>query len=129
MSLLWRLHKNVTERKQRMPGELLEDDPVVAPYTAFEVKVRNVILDTVVGSINRRPMQTLRQMLLALTLKFPRDEGKWTPQYGTQQEISKCVLRFDDRATLSRLYGELYNLASMGEIGKKSITLSGQEER
>lgn len=44
----------MTEKKQRVPGELLEDDPVVAPYTAFEVKVCNVILDTVVGSINRR---------------------------------------------------------------------------
>lgn len=37
-----------------MPGELLKDDPVVSPDAAFEVKVHNAILDTVVGSINRK---------------------------------------------------------------------------
>ena len=41
-------------KKKRMPGELLDDEPVASSDAAFEVNVHNVILDTVAASIDRR---------------------------------------------------------------------------
>ncbi|MEQ2175550.1 hypothetical protein GOODEAATRI_018988, partial [Goodea atripinnis] len=37
-------------QKKRVPGDLLEDEPVASPEAAFEVNVHNVILDT--GKMN-----------------------------------------------------------------------------
>ncbi|XP_059417067.1 uncharacterized protein LOC132152282 [Carassius carassius] len=73
-------------RKKRMPGELLDDEPVASSDSAFEVNVHNVILDTVAAL----------------------------------QEISKCLLRFDDRATVSTLQTELSSLAYQWDRRKQS---------
>lgn len=58
------------------------------------------------------------QILLALTINM----GKWANGLPNTalQEICKCVLRFDDRATVSTLHGELYSLAFQWESLEKS---------
>lgn len=88
-------------------------------------------MDTVVGSINRRfsANANLASDFACLDPKqFPEIRANGLPSTALQEiskcvlrfDDSKCVLRFDDRATVSTLHGELYSLASQWERLKKS---------
>ena len=105
-----------------MPGEILDDEPVASSDAAFEVGVHNVILDTVAGSMDRRfsANAKLASDFACLDPKnFPEIRINGLPN-SALQEISKCLLTFDDRATVSTLQTELSSLAYQWERLKKS---------
>lgn len=92
-----------------MPGELLGDVPVASPEAAFEVNVHNVILDTVTNSIGLRFAANAK-----LVSDFACLDPKNFPEIRLNRlassaltEISKSLLRFDERATISALQTEL----------------------
>lgn len=109
-------------KKKRMPGELVEDEQLASADTDFEVKVHNVIVDTVTAAIQRR---------FSANAKLCSDFACLDPRNFTHvrengvpssalEEISKCLLKFDDRATVGTLCGELYSLASQWDRLKMS---------
>ena len=105
-----------------MPGEILDDEPVASSDAAFEVNVHNVILDTVAGSMDRRfsANAKLASDFACLDPKnFPEIRINGLPN-SALQEISKCLLTFDNRATVSTLQTELSSLAYQWERLKKS---------
>ena len=109
-------------KKKRMPGEILDDEPVASSDAAFEVNVHNVILDTVAGSMDRRfsANAKLASDFACLDPKnFPEIRINGLPN-SALQEISKCLLTFDNRATVSTLQTELSSLAYQWERLKKS---------
>ena len=109
-------------KKKRMPGEILDDAPVASSDAAFEVNVHNVILDTVAGSVDRRfsANAKLASDFACLDPKnFPQIQINGLPN-SALQENSKCLLRFDDRATVSTLQTELSSLAYQWERLKNS---------
>ena len=54
---------------KKMPGELIEDDPLATP-DGYEVSVQSVILDTVTSSIHMRFSAISKlSVMLVLTLK------------------------------------------------------------
>lgn len=110
-------------KKKRMPGELAEDEQLASADTDFEVKVHNVIVDTVIGSIQRRFSANAKlcsdfACLDPRNFAHVRENG--LPS-SALEEISKCLLKFDDSlATVGTLCGELYSLASKWERLKMS---------
>lgn len=100
-------------KKKIMPGELAEDEQLASADTDFKVKVHNVVVDTVTDSIHRR---------FSANAKLCSDFACLDPQNFAQvrenrlpssalEEISKCLLKFNDRATVGTLCSELYSLA------------------
>ena len=79
-------------KKKRMPGEVLDDEPVASSDAAFEVNVHNVILDTVAGNMDRRfsANAKLASDFACLDPKnFPEIKINGLPN-SALQEISKC---------------------------------------
>ena len=115
-------------KKKRMPGELAEDEQLASADTDFKVKVHNVIVDTVTDSIHRR---------LSINAKLCSDFACLDPRNfahvkenglprSALDEISKCLLKFEDRATVGTLCSELYSLACQWDRLKMSH-LEGQD--
>lgn len=105
-----------------MAGEVQEDQAVASTDSAFEINVHNVIQDTVSGSLAKRFAANgkLASDFACLDPKnFPEIKEKGLPSTSLQQ-ISKCLLQFDDSATVSTLQAELCSLASQWERLKKS---------
>ena len=89
-----------------------------------------IILDTVAGSMDRRfsANAKLASDFACLEPKnFPEIKINGLPN-SALQEISKCLLTFDDRATVSTLQTELSSLAYQWERLKKS-SLEGNTVR
>lgn len=109
-------------KKERMPGELAEDEQLASADTDFAVKVHNVIVDTVIGSIQRRFSANAKLCSDFVCLdprNFAHVRENGLPS-SALEEISKCLLKFDDRATVGTLCGELYSLASQWDRLKMS---------
>lgn len=116
------LSQKRARKKRRMPGELQEDEPVASSYAAFEVNVHNVILDTVSGSLEKRFAANgkLASDFACLDPKnFPQIKRDGLPSSSFQQ-ISSCLIAFDESATVSSLQEELSSLATQWERLKKS---------
>jgi len=78
-----------------------------------EVHVYNQIMDTAVEVIHRRFLShgTLYNDLAILDPRnFPEIRTNGLPQYALQ-ELSKCLLKFNNNATVDNLQCELKNLA------------------
>ena len=100
-------------KKRKMPGELADDEQLASADTDFRVKVHNVIVDTVTDSINRR-FSANAKLCSDFACLDPRNfacvKENGLPS-SALEEISKCLLKFDNRATASTLCSELYSLA------------------
>lgn len=123
------------KKKKAMPGELARDEPLPGAETDFRIKVHNVILDTIKESIHRRfaASAVLCSDIACMdpkNFKLIRDKG--LPEKALE-ELSKCLLKFNEDATGDRLQSELINLANRWETLKmpplRSYTVRQETER
>ena len=103
--------------------ELAEDDLIANADKNYEIKIHNLILDTVVESIHHR--YAANAVLCADVScmdpkRFPEIREKGLPNTA-MKELSKCLLKFDDRATVEALQAELTSLAQHWERLKQSL--------
>lgn len=111
------------KRKKSMPGEISSDEAINDALKSFEVNVFNLIIDTVTTSLKTRfnfENNTLYADLAYLDPKaFPNVNSEGL-KLSTFTELSKKLLKFDERATVENLRSELIHLAKMWDIIKKS---------
>lgn len=89
---------------KKMPGEPAEDEQFASANTDFEVKVHNVIVDTVIGSIQR--FSANAKLCSDIACLYPknfahvRENGRSS---SALEEINKGLLKSDDRATVCNI--------------------------
>lgn len=104
--------KRAKKKKSRV-GEMAEDESLIDAERAYEVNVHNIILDTAIEAIHRRFMThgTLFADLAWLDPRnFHRIRDTSLPS-NALQDLSKCLIKFDSRATVENLQLELKCLA------------------
>lgn len=109
-------------KKKKRPGELAEDEPITDAMWDYNVKIHNVVLDTVIESFHRRyaANAVLCSDFACMDPKnFLEIRTKGLPN-AAMKELSKCLLKFDERATVENLQAELTNLATQWERLKMS---------
>lgn len=105
-----------------MPREMAHDEIMSNAERAYEVHVHNQIMDTAVEVIHRRFLShgTLYNDLAILDPRnFPEIRTNGLPQ-SALQELSKCLLKFNNKATGDNLQCELKNLARQWDRLKAS---------
>lgn len=121
-------------KKKSMPGEVAEEEHSLNTEDQYRIKVHNVILDTVTQSIHAR-YSANGALYDDFACLDPRNFGtlrdRGLPSESLKQ-LSKCLLRFDERATSGRLNAELCSLANQWERLKlphlESYTVRAAEE-
>ncbi|XP_063077402.1 uncharacterized protein LOC134467457 [Engraulis encrasicolus] len=114
------------KKKESMPGELAEDEPLKAAERDFEVHVHNVIMDTVTQSIHERFAESGKLCLDFACLdpkNFPEVRDKGLPP-SAMHHLSSYLMAFDDQATTGALKTQLESLATHWE----RLKLSALEE-
>ncbi|XDV21827.1 hypothetical protein PO909_026847 [Leuciscus waleckii] len=110
-------------KHKRQPGELAQDEPIANADTDYKINIHNVILDTVIESFHSRYAENavLPDNVSCMDPRnFPEIREKGLP--GTaMKELSKCLLQFDERASLETLQDELISLAQHWERLKQSL--------
>lgn len=122
-------------KKKTMPGEVAEEEHSLSAEDQYRVKVHNIILDTVTQSIQTRYLAN-GALYDDFACLDPRNFGTLRERGGLPSEsleqLSKCLLRFDERATPGRLKAELCSLANQWERLKlphlESYTVRTAEE-
>ena len=102
-------------KRKIMAGEMASDERLTDANRAYEVEVHNQVLETVTDSIKRRFMThgTLYADLAVLDPRnFPQVCSAEALPDSTFQDLSKCLLKFDSRATAANLQSELKCLAA-----------------
>lgn len=110
------------KRKKAMPGEMSQDETMLDAERAYEVKVHNQILDTAIEAIHRRFLThgTLYADVSFLDSKnFPLIRTSALPK-SALEDLSKCRVKFDSRATADNLQSELKSLAGQWDNLKKN---------
>ncbi len=110
------------KKKKNMPGEMAQDETMNDPEKAYEVKVHNKVLDTAIEAIHRRFLThgTLYADLSLLDPKnFPLIQTSALPE-SALEDLSKCLSKFDSRATVENLQSELKRLAGQWDKLKQS---------
>lgn len=102
---------------------MAEDEPIANADKDYEIKIHNVILDTVVESIHH--CYAANAVLCADVScmdpkRFPEIREKGLPNTA-MKELSKCLLKFDDHVTVDALQAELTSLAQHWERFKQSL--------
>lgn len=108
------------KKKKAMAGELAVDETPSDPASEYEIKVHNVILDTVAESIKRR-FQANGAVCSDFAYMDPRnfaDIREKGIQTTALESLSKYLIKFDDRATVETLQAELRSLAEQWETLK-----------
>lgn len=101
---------------------MAEDEPIANADMDYKIKIHNVVLDTVVESIHRRyaANAVLCADVSCMNPKhFPEIREKGLPKTA-MKELSKCLLEFDEHATVEALQAELISLAQQWERLKQS---------
>lgn len=115
--------KRVRIRK-KMPGEQSYNEIVENPDEAFKVQVYFVVVDTIVTSLKRRFDSASQRFFADLSLLDPKNftEIKGANEMSPQvfEELSKKLLKFDDKATPENIRKELISLADNWDTIKKS---------
>ncbi|KAI2646611.1 GMP reductase [Labeo rohita] len=110
-------------KHKRQPGELAQDEPIANADTDYKINIHNVILDTVIESFHSRYAENAvlcSDVSCMDPRNFPEIREKGLP--GTaMKELSKCLLQFDERASLETLQAELISLAQHWERLKQSL--------
>ncbi len=110
------------KKKKTMPGEMAHDETMNDAEKANEVKVHNEIFDTAIEAIHRRFLThgTLYADLSFLDPKnFPLIRNSALPE-SALEDLSKCLVKFDSRATADNLKSELKSLAGQWDKLKQS---------
>ncbi|RXN16717.1 zinc finger MYM-type 1-like protein [Labeo rohita] len=110
------------KKKKAMPGEMSQDDTIIDAERAYEVKVHNQIVDTAIEAIHQRFLThgTLYADLSFLDPKnFSLIRNHALPK-SALEDLSKCLVKFDDRATVDNLQYELKSLAGQWDKLKES---------
>ncbi|KAJ8386345.1 hypothetical protein AAFF_G00174420 [Aldrovandia affinis] len=111
-----------TKKKKNMAGEMAQDEALSDALRAYEVNVHHSILDTASEAIHRRFM-THGTLFADLACLDPRnfDNIKMTDlPHNALQDLSKCLVKFDSRATVENLQSELKNFAGQWDRLKAS---------
>ncbi|KAL1251715.1 hypothetical protein QQF64_019511 [Cirrhinus molitorella] len=110
-------------KHKRQPSELTQDEPMANADTDYKINIHNVILDTVIESFHSRYAENAvlcSDVSCMDPRNFPEIREKGLP--GTaMKELSKCLLQFDERASLETLRAELISLAQHWERLKQSL--------
>ena len=112
-------------RKKSMPGERSRDEALTDAEASYKIEVHNRIMDTVAGSMHQRFLKN-GTLYADLALLDPKNFSQ-VISYGESfqeaalQELSKCLLPFDDRATEAELQSELKSLARQWDRLKSSV--------
>uniref|UniRef100_A0A3B3S3W6 HAT C-terminal dimerisation domain-containing protein n=1 Tax=Paramormyrops kingsleyae TaxID=1676925 RepID=A0A3B3S3W6_9TELE len=110
------------KKKKAMPGEMSQDDTIIDAERAYEVKVHNQIVDTAIEAIHQRFLThgTLYADLSFLDPKnFSLIRNHALPK-SALEDLSKCLAKVDDRATVDNLQYELKSLAGQWDKLKES---------
>lgn len=109
------------KKKKAMPGEMSQDDTIIDAERAYEVKVHNQIVDTAIEAIHQRFLThgTLYADLSFLDPKNSLIRNHALPK-SALEDLSKCLVKFDDRATVDNLQYELKSLAGQWDKLKES---------
>ncbi|XP_046870317.1 uncharacterized protein LOC124489198 isoform X2 [Hypomesus transpacificus] len=103
------------KKKKVLPGEMAQDESLSDSEKAYEVNVHHQILDTAVEAMHHRFL-THGTLYADLSLLHPKNfpliqtSGGALP-VSALQELSKCLVVYDSRATVTDLQIELRNLA------------------
>ncbi|KAJ8362303.1 hypothetical protein AAFF_G00384480 [Aldrovandia affinis] len=111
-----------TKKKKNMAGEMAQDEALSDALRAYEVNVHHPILDTASEAIHRRFM-THGTLFADLACLDPRNFNniKTTDlPHNALQDLSKCLVKFDSRATVENLQSELKNFAGQWDRLKAS---------
>lgn len=111
------------KKKKKMPGEMADDATFTSASSAYEANVHNAIMDTVTETLHRRFLSH-GALYADLALLDPRNfsevSSSGLPDTALT-ELSKCLLKFDNRATTAALQSELKNLAAQWPRLKQSV--------
>lgn len=113
-----------------MPGEVARDEPVLDVERNYNIEVHNVILYTITDIIHCRfaASAVLCSDFACMDLRnFPEIRDKGLPKTALE-ELSKCLAKFDERATIPTLQAELTSRANQLET-LKIAPLSGYKVR
>ena len=91
-------------------GEMCRGGAVTDAETSFEIDVHNQIMDTVLERIHQQLLKN-GTLYADLALLDPKNFNQVTTYAGgfpeaALQQLSKCLLPFDDRATVANLQSE-----------------------
>nr|XP_054590119.1 52 kDa repressor of the inhibitor of the protein kinase-like [Nothobranchius furzeri] len=114
--------KRVKKRKS-MAGEMSEDESQINAEKTYEVKVHNIILDTVIEAIHRR-FDIHGPLLVDLAWLDPRKFSQirtGSLPRTALQNLSTHLLKFDSSATVNNLQSELICFAGQWERLKTSL--------
>lgn len=112
-----------TRKKKMMAGEMASDEVFSNASIAYEANVHNQIMDTVTESIHRRFLShgaLYADLALLDPRNFPEVSLSGLPD-AALMELSKCLLKFDNRATTANLQSELKSLAAQWPRLKQSV--------
>lgn len=101
------------KRKKVLAGEMAPDESLSDAEKAYEVNVHLQILDTAVQAMHQRfltPSTLYATLSLLHPRNFPLIKTSALPE-SSLEELSKCLVVHDSRATVSNLQIELRNLA------------------
>ncbi|CAI5660993.1 unnamed protein product [Oreochromis niloticus] len=110
------------KKRKGMAGEMPEDELQINAEKSYEVKVHNIILDTVIEAIHRRFVihgPLLADLALLDPRKFSQVRAVSLPS-NAFQNLSTRLLKFDSRATANNLQSELKCFAEQWERLKTS---------
>lgn len=116
------LPKKRIRKRKTMPGELAQDEVERDVEMSYKTKVHHIIMDTVTESIHQYFLThgTLFADLAYLDpRRFSEIRDNGLPKTSLT-ELSRCLLKFDNRATVVTLQYELTSLAGQWEKLKKS---------
>ena len=109
------------KKNKGMAGEMAQDEALSNAERAYEVNVHNIISDTATEAIHRRFL-THGTLLADLAWLDPRNfaQIRTTLPSNALENLRKCLLKFDSRATVNRLQSELHAFAGQWDMLKAS---------
>ncbi|CAI5660952.1 unnamed protein product [Oreochromis niloticus] len=110
------------KKRKGMAGEIPEDELRINAEKSYEVKVHNIILDTVIEAIHTRFVihgPLLADLAWLDPRKFSQVRAVSLPS-NAFQNLSTRLLKFDSRATVNNLQSELKRFAEQWERLKTS---------
>ena len=109
------------KKKKSMPGEMAQDETSNDPSKTYEVKVHNQIMDTVIEAMQRRFLDNgnlYADLSILDPRNFPDIKTSGLPE-SALKDLSRCLIKFNNSATISNLQSELESLASQWDMLKR----------
>ncbi|XP_053274770.1 uncharacterized protein LOC128436886 isoform X1 [Pleuronectes platessa] len=109
------------KKKKSMPGEMAQDETSNDPSKTYEVKVHNQIMDTVIEAMQRLFLDNgnlYADLSILDPQNFPDIKTSGLPE-SALKDLSRCLIKFNNSATISNLQSELESLASQWDMLKR----------